>query len=85
MISALIAMLMSAAFLHFGATGDSRPVKPVAEASHAAVTPQPIETASTVATRTPAHHLTAHSHCHGAAGAMPSMDAVRATSPLRRG
>ncbi len=86
MISAFIAMLMSAAFLHFGATGDSRPVKPVAEAAHASIAPQPVvETASTTTTHTSTHRLTAHSHCHGSAGAMPSMDAVRATSPLRRG
>lgn len=91
MISAFIAMLMSAAFLHFGATGDSRPVKPVASASHASLASLPVgesdsddKTAPSAAAHAPARHLAVRSHCHGSAGAMPAMEAVRATSPLRR-
>jgi hypothetical protein len=36
MFSAFIAMLMSAAFLHFGAAGDSHPATSIASASHSA-------------------------------------------------
>lgn len=96
MISAFIAMLMSAAFLHFGATGDSRPVKPATPAVHVSVAARSaispvVDTESDddgtppPAPRAPARHLAVRSHCHGSAGAMPAMDAVRATSPLRRG
>ena len=90
MISALIAMLMSAAFLHFGATGDSPPAKPIphpapASAASASIIESDDKDVSAAAPRAPAHHLALRSHCHGSAGAMPTLDAVRATSPLRRG
>lgn len=91
MISAFIAMLMSAAFLHFGATGDSRPAKPVASASHASLASLPVgetdsddKAAPPATAHAPARHLAVRSHCHGSAGALPAMEAVRATSPLRR-
>ena len=95
MIGAFIAMLLSAAFLHFGAAGDSRPTTPIAEVSHstAASVPagDPVIDTESDAKASPAalahvhaRHLAAHSHCHGSAGAMPALDAVRTPSPLRR-
>ncbi len=93
MISAFVAMLMSAAFLHFGATGDSPPAKPAAATAHASVAAlSPIaDTASDdkavppPAAHATVHHLAMRSHCHGSAGALPAVDAVRTASPLRRG
>ena len=91
MISAFIAMLMSAALLHFGAAGESRPAAPLPAVSHTvASSADPVidendMSAPAKPTRSPVHHLAAQCHGHGAAGAAPMVDAVRAPSPLRRG
>ena len=87
MFSAFVAMLISAAFLHFGAAGDSRPAAPVATPAHSVAVidtdrDEPVST--TPPPRNHVHKLSTQSHCHGSAGAMPVMDAVRAASPLRR-
>ena len=91
MISAFIAMLMSAAFLHFGAAGESHPATPPPAASHTvASSADPVVDENDMpAPAKPAHthvrHLAAQCHEHGAMGAAPTVDAVRAPSPLRRG
>jgi len=93
MISAFIAMLMSAAFLHFGAAGDSRPATPPPSASHtiASAAPAPPsvdpvvdDSEDTTAAPAPAHPHTRR-HCHAASGAPPMLDTVRTPSPLRHG
>ncbi len=101
MISAFIAMLISAALLHFGAAGESHPAMPVASISHAVASSAAAEPDAdpviddhddddTMAmpaahSRHHPHHLSAHGHRHGAAGGQPVIDAVRAPSPLRHG
>ncbi len=100
MISAFIAMLMSAAFLHFGAAGDSHPTTPVA-----LVSPPPATSAARTepadavmddssdsddatrakAVRHQAKHLAAQCRKHGVSGGAGVMDTVRAQSPLRHG
>ena len=99
MISAFIAMLMSAAFLHFGASGDSPPVVAAAPASNAlasSATPavDPVvddgdDAAIAPVTAPAVHHharrLAAHCHGHDVSGGAPAMVTVRAPSPLRRG
>ncbi len=93
MISAFIAMLMSAAFLHFGAAGESHPVTPAPTASHTVASSAEADpvidesdmSAPAKPARSPVRHLAARCHGHGAMGAAPMVDAVRAPSPLRRG
>jgi len=92
MISAFIAMLMSAAFLHFGASGDSRPATPpsashtIASAAPASPSIDPVagDSEDTTAAPAPAHPRTRR-HCHAASGAPPMLDTVRTPSPLRHG
>ncbi len=97
-ISALIALLMSAAFLHFGAASDSRPATPVASTSQSvaasAVSPESPVTDDENDNDAPppvsarhhhAPHLSARGHTPAAHGAPPVIDAVRAPSPLRHG
>jgi len=97
MISAFIAMLMSAAFLHFGAAGDSRPATPVAQVSPpTAASPAKTDasdaliedsddTAAVKPVRHQARHAVAKCHKHGVSGGAGVMDTVRAPSPLRHG
>ena len=95
-ISAFVAMLMSAAFLHFGAAGDSPPVTAAAPASHALASSATssvdrvadngdASTATSPAARHRAHRLAVHCHGHDVSGGAPAMVTVRAPSPLRRG
>ena len=93
MISAFVAMLMSAAFLHFGAA-ESHPVPnappsqamaasmatPEAPAADPADDDAPSPPAAAV--RPHARHLSAHRQCHGAP---PTLETVHAASPVRRG
>jgi hypothetical protein len=97
MISAFIAMLMSAAFLHFGAAGDSRPATPVAQVSPPpAASPARAESADAVIddndeatrvkpVRNQARHAVAQCRKHGDTGGSGVIDTVRAQSPLRHG
>jgi len=94
MISAFIAMLMSAAFLHFGAAGVSRSATPPATPSHtvasSADAADPVVDESDMSApakpaRNRVRHMASQCHGHGAMGAAPTVDAVRAPSPLRRG
>ena len=91
MISAFIAMLMSAAFLHFGAAGESHPVTPAPTASHTvASSADPIVDENDMSmpakpSHAPVRHLAAQCHRHDATGVAPMVDTVRAPSPLRRG
>ncbi len=95
MISAFIAMLMSAAFLHFGAAGDSRPDTPPPSASHTIASAAPVPSSvdpvvddsmdNTAAPPPVSAHKHARRHCHAASGAPPMLDTVRTPSPVRRG
>ena len=92
MISAFIALLMSAALLHFGASSESRPA-PETPATHAlasasAPAADPVVDDGGDAPAPPcrhAHHQSAHRHSHGEAGAQPMLETMRAPSPARRG
>jgi len=101
MISAFIAMLMSAAFLHFGAAGDSRTITPVAQVSPPAASPpaksdavvddadRPDADNESVAPVKPARHQARHAaarhHARVVSGGVGVMDTMRALSPLRHG
>ncbi len=92
MISAFIAMLISAALLHFGAAGESHPTPQPATshtvASSAEADPVVDDSDMSVPAkpaRSRIRHLAAQCHRHDAAGAAPTVDTVRAPSPLRRG
>ncbi len=99
MISAFIAMLMSAAFLHFGAAGESPVAKQAPTASRTVASSaeaDPVLEDSPLSASAPAkparpavRHLAAQCHGHGGPNsgmaAAPMVDTVRAPSPLRRG
>jgi hypothetical protein len=85
MISAFIALLMSAAFLHFGAAGESRPA-PASHAMASSAAADPVVDARDDAVPTrEIQPLPPRRHCHGHASGQPTLDTIRAPSPLRRG
>jgi|SRR6185437_12192806 len=91
MIGAFVALLMSAAFLHFGAA-ESRPAPAASQAVAASATseaPRTDPAADDDAAITPAaaiqphaRHRSAHRQCHGAP---PTLETVHAASPVRHG